>query len=122
LKRYNPAIGNILFLCYNVSLVNYIKRLLAEKGVSLGPGGVEVHHFFELFAKILGEEIHYEKEEADYYDLVVEETLARLRDNPVTYDAALVDEGVPGSRIYSRLCSATKRSTVRCVCSREVVQ
>jgi hypothetical protein len=72
LKRYNPAIRSVLFLCYNVSLVNYIKRLLAEKGVSLGPGGVEVYHFFELCAKILGEEIHYEKEEADYYVLVDE--------------------------------------------------
>jgi hypothetical protein len=93
LKQYNPAIRSVLFLCYNVSLVNYIKRLLAEKGVSLGLGRVEVHHFFELCAKVLGEEIHYEKEEADYYDLVVEETLKRLRDNRITYDAVLVDEG-----------------------------
>jgi superfamily I DNA and RNA helicase len=93
LKQYNPGIQNILFVCYNITLVNYIKRLLSEKGVALGPEGVEVYHFFELCSKILGEEVQYEKEAGEYYEVVVEETLSRLESNGVEYDAILVDEG-----------------------------
>jgi len=93
LQQYNPAVKNILFVCFNITLVNYIRRLLAEKKVPLGSWGVEVYHFFELCSKILGEEVQYEKEEAEYYDLVVEETLAKLQSNGKTYDAVLVDEG-----------------------------
>jgi superfamily I DNA and RNA helicase len=93
LRQYNPAIQDILFVCFNITLVNYIKRLLTEKGVGLGRGGVQVLHFFELCAEILGEEIHYEKEEGEYYELVVEETLARLKGKGLKYDAVLVDEG-----------------------------
>ena len=36
LRHYNPAIRNILFVCYNITLVNYIRRLLADKHVPLG--------------------------------------------------------------------------------------
>jgi len=93
LKQYNPAIKRILFVCYNITLVNFIKRLLAEKKVPLGENGVEVLHFFELCAKILGEPVAWEKEEADYYDLIIEETLAKAKDSPGKYDAVLVDEG-----------------------------
>jgi len=32
LQRYNPAIKSILFVCYNITLVNYVKRILADKG------------------------------------------------------------------------------------------
>jgi hypothetical protein len=35
LMQYNPDIKNILFVCFNITLVNYIKRLLADKGVTL---------------------------------------------------------------------------------------
>jgi len=93
LKQYKPEIKNILFVCFNITLVNYIKRLLAEKSVAMGPEGVEVYHFFELCSKILGEEVQYEKESNEYYDLVVEETLSKLGTNGVKYDAILVDEG-----------------------------
>ena len=93
LKQYNPGIKNTLFVCYNITLVNYIKRLLSEKGVALGPEGVEVYHFFELCSKILGEEVQYEREAGEYYDLVVEETLSKLETNGMKYDAILVDEG-----------------------------
>ena len=93
LKQYKPEIKNILFICFNITLVNYIKRLLAEKSVAMGPEAVEVYHFFELCSKILGEEVQYEKESNEYYDLVVEETLSRLEGNGIKYDAILVDEG-----------------------------
>jgi len=93
LKQYNPGIQNILFVCYNITLVNYIKRLLSEKGVALGSEGVEVYHFFELCSKILGEEVQYEKEAGEYYEVVVEETISKLQSNGLKYDAILVDEG-----------------------------
>lgn len=93
LRQYNPAVKNILFVCYNITLVNYIKRLLSDKNVPLGPDGVEVYHFFELCSKILGEEIHYEGEDSKYYETVIELTLDKLKEVNIQYDAVLVDEG-----------------------------
>jgi len=93
LKNYNPNIKNILFVCFNITLVNYIKRLLSDKKVPLGENGVEVLHFFELCSKILRQEIAYEKEESDYYDLIVSETLSKIPGSNLKYDAILVDEG-----------------------------
>jgi len=93
LKNYNPKVKNILFVCYNITLVNYLKRLLSDKKVPLGENGVEVLHFFELCSKILGQEIAYEKEESEYYDLIVSETLSKIPGSNLKYDAILVDEG-----------------------------
>ncbi|MBP1747585.1 MAG: Superfamily and helicase-like [Deltaproteobacteria bacterium] len=93
LKNYNPAIKSILFVCFNITLAHYIKRLLAERHVPMGGGGVEVYHFFELCAKITGETIHHEKEESDYYDMVVQLTLEKIREIGLKYDAILIDEG-----------------------------
>jgi superfamily I DNA and RNA helicase len=31
LQRYNPAIKNILFVCYNITLVSYVRRILVDK-------------------------------------------------------------------------------------------
>ena len=93
LKLYNPAINNILFVCYNITLVNYIRRLLSDKQVPLGRNGVEVVHFFQLCSMITGEKIAYEKEDQDYYRLVIQETLDKASAHPLKYDAILVDEG-----------------------------
>jgi superfamily I DNA and RNA helicase len=93
LRHYRPEIKSILSFCYNITLVNYIKRLLTRKGVALGPGGVEVYPFHELCSMILGEKIEYEKEGTDYYQFIEEETLARLKANNKRYDAVLLDEG-----------------------------
>lgn len=93
LKKYNPVIKRILFVCYNIMLVNYIKRLLSDRGVGLGENAVEVYHFFELCSKILDEDIDYEKEDQEFYDWVVEETLSRIDNKNIKYDAILVDEG-----------------------------
>jgi len=93
LKQYNPEIKNILFVCYNITLVNYIKRLLSDKKVPLGEGGVEVMHFFELCAKILNEKIQYEKQDHAYYDTVVQLALDKAQTGNLRYDAILIDEG-----------------------------
>ena len=93
LLRYNPDIKNILFICYNVTLVNYIKRLLADKKVSLGENGVRVLHFYKLCSEIIGEEVAYENESSEYYELIDQEALSKVQDFNMRYDAVLVDEG-----------------------------
>ena len=93
LKQYSPQINTILFVCYNITLVNYIRRLLSAKKVPLGENGVTVHHFYELCSEIIGEEVAYEKEGSDYYDLVVQEALSKVENFEKKYDAILIDEG-----------------------------
>ena len=93
LKHYNPNVHNILFVCYNITLVNYIRRLLADKHVPLGKDGVEVCHFFQLCAKITGEDVPYEKADLEYYEMVIQDTLEKLSACDLRYDAILIDEG-----------------------------
>jgi hypothetical protein len=99
LLKYDPAVKRVLFVCYNMTLVRYIRRLLAQMGTPLGTSGVEVVHFFELCSNLLGEPVEYEGPKQDYYDTVVALTLDRLTagaasdDAPPRYDAILVDEG-----------------------------
>lgn len=93
LLKYNPNIKTILFVCFNVTLVNYIKRLLSNKGLPLGQGGVHVIHFYQLCAEILDESVNYEKEDSEYYDLIIQETLEKMETSEIKYDAILVDEG-----------------------------
>ncbi|MEW6079161.1 MAG: NERD domain-containing protein/DEAD/DEAH box helicase [Thermodesulfobacteriota bacterium] len=93
LQKYNPAVKNILFVCYNIPLVNYIRGLLAAKAVPLGEPGVRVCHFYELCADIIGEKISFENEEPGYYDIIIQEALSRVGAFGKTYDAILLDEG-----------------------------
>jgi hypothetical protein len=96
LSKYNPKVKKILFACYNIALVGFLKRLIQEKGLGIGTNGIEVCHFFELCARILGEPIHYENEESEYYDLVTQEALERIlkeKSRVEPFDAILVDEG-----------------------------
>ena len=93
LKQYNPEIQNILFVCYNITLVNYIKRLLGEKNIPLGENGVTVKHFYDLCGDIIDEKVTYEKEDTDYYQLVCQEALSKVNQWHQKYDAILVDEG-----------------------------
>jgi len=96
LSRYSHRIKRILLVCYNIALVGYLKRLIQEKGVGIGTSDIEVCHFFELCARILGEPVHYENEESKYYDLVIQETLEKVLNREAhieLYDAIFVDEG-----------------------------
>ncbi len=106
LLKYNPDIKNILFICFNITLVNYIKRLLADKGVPLGENGIQVYHFYQLCTEIIKEEVAYENEESDYYDLVVQETLQKVKKCGSKYDAILVDEGQDFSDNMFRISTA----------------
>ncbi len=96
LSKYNPQAKKILLICYNIALVGYLKRLIQEKGLGTGINGIEVCHFYELCARILGEPVHYENEDSEYYELVTREALERAlnrgsRAGP--FDAILIDEG-----------------------------
>ncbi len=109
LRAYRPEIKSILFLCRNIALVGYVKRLLSEKGVGLGVGGVEVCHFYEFCSKVLGEEIRCEGEDEDYYALVVDEALSRADSGSLKYDAILVDEGQSFSAKMLQVAAKTLR-------------
>lgn len=93
LLKFNPKVKRVLFVCYNVALVNYIKQLFAGKGVPIGTSGVEVLHFYELCSKIIGESVQYEKQDMNYYNLVVSEALDRTSGCSLQYDLILLDEG-----------------------------
>lgn len=95
LPRVDKKIRRVLVTCFNLSLVGYIRRLLARKGACLGPDGVEVVPFYSVCERILGEKLTH-AEESDYYSLIVQEALERLQDeHPLKghWDAILVDEG-----------------------------
>ena len=96
LVRYSPQVKKILLVCYNIALVGYLRRLIQEKGLGIGSSGMEICHFFELCARILGEAVHYENEDSDYYDLVTHEALERVSNGKSSIgplDTILVDEG-----------------------------
>ncbi|MFO8083770.1 MAG: 3'-5' exonuclease [Desulfobacterales bacterium] len=93
LLKYNPDIHRILFVCYNITLVHYIKRLLSAKSVPLGKYGVDVVHIYQLCSEILNEKFVFENETSDFYELIIEETKANLKNYHQKYDAILVDEG-----------------------------
>lgn len=93
LLKYNPRIKTILFVCFNITLVNYLKRLLANIEVPMGSNGVKVCHFYELCSEVIQAPVAFEKKETAYYDLVEEETLSRLKNYDKQFDAILVDEG-----------------------------
>jgi UvrD-like helicase C-terminal domain/Nuclease-related domain/AAA domain len=96
LRRYQPKIKRVLLVCFNIALVSYLKRLVQERAIGTGDGGVHVSHFFELCSKVLGENVRFENESSDYYDLVAQETLDRVKagkSRVEPFDAVLVDEG-----------------------------
>lgn len=96
LRRYDPRVKRILLVCYNIALTRYLARLIQEKGLGLGESGIEVRHFYDLCSRILGEAVSYENEGDEYYGLVTQEALARVRAGESRvghYDAVLVDEG-----------------------------
>jgi superfamily I DNA and RNA helicase len=96
IHQYHPQKKNILLVCYNIALVSYLKRLIQEKGVGVGNGGIHVSHYYELCSKILGEPVQFENEDNEYYDMIVEETISRVAKGEGRldhFDAILIDEG-----------------------------
>jgi superfamily I DNA and RNA helicase len=95
LYRYRPAFKRILLVCFNIALVSYLKRLIQEKGLGISRNGIQVCHYYELCSQVIGESVHYENEEPEYYDLVTQEALDKARKGHCrvsSFDAILVDE------------------------------
>jgi hypothetical protein len=96
LRRYNPHIGRIMLVCFNIALASYLKRLLQEKGIGVGERGVEVCHFYEMCAAVLDERVEFNQTDSEYYQLVIQETQEALdsgKNRLGTFGAILVDEG-----------------------------
>ena len=96
IHQYHPQKNNILLVCYNIALVSYLKRLIQEKGIGVGNGGIHVSHYYELCSKILEEPVQYENEDNEYYDMIVEESISRVAKGESRFehfDAILIDEG-----------------------------
>jgi hypothetical protein len=96
LRKAQERHKRILFVCYNIALVSYLKRLIHEKALGTGEKGIHVHHFYQLCSLVLAESLHYENEEPEYYESVVKETLSRLREGKYAlepFDAIFIDEG-----------------------------
>jgi len=94
LKKDDQAVKRVLFVCYNIVLVSYIKRLIQENGVGVGDG-VKVCHFFDLCSQIVDEKIHYEKEDNDYYRAWIELALESVGNGDShlgPFDAIFIDE------------------------------
>ena len=92
LLRYNPLVKSVLFVCFNITLVRYIKRILAQKQVPLGKNGVEVVHFYELCNRITGDKVDFEGQDQDYYQIILDDALEASKEYQ-KYDAVLIDEG-----------------------------
>jgi len=73
--------------------------------VPLGEGGVDVMHVYELCARVLGEQVPFEGEDADFYDLAVQEAADRALTCGLRYDAVLIDEGQDFSDDMIRLAT-----------------
>lgn len=95
LHKYHRQAKRILFLCYNITLVAYLKGLIREKKIETGGSGVRVRHFFELCSKILNEPVQYENQDNLYYDSVIRSSIERMREKGgiKPYDAIFIDEG-----------------------------
>lgn len=96
LRKYRGKTSAILLVCFNIALVSFLRRLIQEKGVGTGEGGVHVYHFFELCSRILGEPVDFQHPDRDYYTVVVQEALDRIakgKSRVGPFHAVLVDEG-----------------------------
>lgn len=97
LPRSNAKVRRVLLTCFNLSLANYMHRLLTAKQTPYGPDAVEVVPFYDLCGRILLDPVSHSDEKV-YYEVVVEEARAILSDERGVhwrgrYDAILVDEG-----------------------------
>ena len=95
LYKYHPQVKRVLFVCYNIALVSYIRQLLFDKGVNIGEPDIQICHFFELCSKILKEPVHFENEDSEYYEGVTKKALEKLseaKDTIELFDAIFIDE------------------------------
>ena len=96
----------VLLICFNLTLVHYLKRLLAGQRAPLGKNDIRVAHFYDFCRSLLAEPLDYENEDTSYYNLVVNMAL-EAAPGSVKYGAIFVDEGQDLSDIMMDVLSAT---------------
>lgn len=104
LLNYTPEVKRILFVCYNLTLSNYIQRLVSEKGLPLGDAGVDVVPFYQLCSRLIGESVPNDGQDKDYYELITSVALEKVESCDWRYDAVLVDEGQDFSDNMLKVC------------------
>jgi hypothetical protein len=97
--KFSLSKKRILLTCFNIALASYLKRLIQEKGLGIGEGGIQVCHFFEVCSHILGDSlgelVQYDKKDSDYYNLIIEYSIdvAKRDNNFGKFDVIIIDEG-----------------------------
>lgn len=84
----------VLVICFNITLVHYLRHILSEHAAPLGRSGIQVMHFYQFCNSLLREPLA-EDESGEYYELVCGMALeaATHRSADAQYAAILVDEG-----------------------------
>ena len=94
LLKYNPDIKNISCLSVITSHLSItLKGYWLTKKFLWVKMGYSVFHFYQLCSEIIGEDVAYENETSEYYEMIDQETLSKVQDYIMKYDAILVDEG-----------------------------
>ncbi|MDL2285999.1 NERD domain-containing protein [Desulfococcaceae bacterium OttesenSCG-928-F15] len=84
----------ILVLCFNITLVQYLRHILSEHSAPLGRRGIQVMHFYQFCNSLLKEPLSLE-EDGEYYEVICGLALdaAKNQGESEKYAAILVDEG-----------------------------
>lgn len=90
--RQNGSELPVLLVCFNLTLVHYLKRLLAAQRAPLGPKGIQVMHFYDFCRSLLSEPLAYENEDSSYYSLVTQMAM-EAAPGATKFGAVFVDEG-----------------------------
>lgn len=97
LRQLHPD-WNILIVCYNISLRQYLRQLLNSMQDGKGDDGIEIDHFHGLVKRLTGANLRIlENEEQEAYDIrigtILKGAIASTEVRRGLYHAILVDEG-----------------------------
>jgi hypothetical protein len=93
--RFDPSVRRILFTCFNLSLANHVRDLVAHNVPEDRRARITVKPFFDLCSDILSEPVEHEGRDTGYYEDIVSRAGARAQDvsEGEKYDVILLDEG-----------------------------
>ena len=115
----------VLLVCFNLTLVHYLKRLLAGQRAPLGKNDIRVTHFYDFCRSLLAEPLVYENEDANYYKLVTQMAL-EAASNTTKFGAIFVDEGQDLSdsmmAVLKAVCSKDATFWVACDTAQELYE
>ncbi|WP_458401178.1 3'-5' exonuclease [Mailhella sp.] len=98
----------VLFLCYNLSLVNYIKRVCCANSIHMGQNGMMVMPVFDLASSLSSLDTKDCTSSSSYHDLMnmAVESILEANSHRGKWDAVFVDEGQDFSEDMIRLISS----------------